>query len=151
MRCALDFALPSAGSNSAARMAMMAITTNNSINVNAARWLNLFSLSFMPQCLHRIDLGCASGGQPTGEEPDGRKQHGNDDKRGWVSRTDVEKLTSHQTTERQAARQARRNSDGDNGDSLTKHHPQHVSVLSPQGHANPNLLAALAHGVGEHA
>ena len=26
-----------------------------------------------------------------------------------------------------------------------------MSVLSPQGHANPNLLAALAHGVGEHA
>jgi hypothetical protein len=29
-------------------MAMMARTTSSSTNVNAARWLGLFSLSFMP-------------------------------------------------------------------------------------------------------
>jgi hypothetical protein len=34
---AFTFAFDNAGSNIAARMAMMAITTNNSINVNAAR------------------------------------------------------------------------------------------------------------------
>jgi len=33
--CALPLALDSAGNSMAARMAMMAITTNNSINVNA--------------------------------------------------------------------------------------------------------------------
>jgi hypothetical protein len=34
--CAFAFALASAGSSIAARMAMMAMTTSNSINVNAA-------------------------------------------------------------------------------------------------------------------
>src|SRR5262245_16661526 len=37
MRCARALDLANAGSNSAARMAMMAMTTSNSIRVNAAR------------------------------------------------------------------------------------------------------------------
>ena len=36
MFCAVDFAFESAGSNSAARMAMMAMTTSNSISVKPA-------------------------------------------------------------------------------------------------------------------
>ena len=35
MPCAFNLALPSAGNSSAARMAMMAMTTSNSISVNA--------------------------------------------------------------------------------------------------------------------
>jgi hypothetical protein len=35
---ALSFALAKAGSNNAARMAMIAMTTNSSIKVNAAPW-----------------------------------------------------------------------------------------------------------------
>jgi hypothetical protein len=37
MRCAFNFALLKAGNNIAARMAMMAMTTSNSISVNARR------------------------------------------------------------------------------------------------------------------
>ena len=36
--CALSFALPSAGNNMAARMAMMAMTTRSSIKVNPDRF-----------------------------------------------------------------------------------------------------------------
>jgi len=45
MRCALRLAAASAGSNRAARMAMMAITTSNSISVKALFCLEFFSYS----------------------------------------------------------------------------------------------------------
>ena len=45
MRCALDFALATAGNNIAARIAMMAITTSNSINVNARRDFKILRIS----------------------------------------------------------------------------------------------------------
>ena len=47
---ALSFALLNAGSNIAARMAMMAITTNNSIKVNADFEVVGFGAVFMVRC-----------------------------------------------------------------------------------------------------
>src|ERR1017187_9736413 len=46
MRCALALARARAGSNKAARMAMMAITTNNSIRVKAPIFLRMFFIFF---------------------------------------------------------------------------------------------------------
>src|SRR5437762_3103467 len=48
MRCALALAFANAGSNSAARMAMMAMTTSNSISVKALRGRMLFFIQDAP-------------------------------------------------------------------------------------------------------
>ncbi len=51
---ALLLALPRAGSNNAARMAIIAMTTSNSIKVNAPRPLVLFALK-------RLIIACFDG------------------------------------------------------------------------------------------
>src|SRR5258705_11549174 len=83
--CALSLAPVKAGNNSDARMAMMAMTTSSSTNVNKAKergstrrlqrfvrciLASGFSLSFMPQRLHRMDLSRASRRQQSRQQGD---------------------------------------------------------------------------------
>src|ERR1051325_5527053 len=62
---ALALAFASAGNNIAARIAMMAMTTNNSINVKAARlpapadlFISIFNFGVIPATIVLMSYGC---------------------------------------------------------------------------------------------
>ena len=50
VRCACSFALARAGNKRLAKIAMIAMTTNNSIRVNANFWLGFFKFNFTVAC-----------------------------------------------------------------------------------------------------
>src|SRR5579864_2073830 len=103
------------------------------------------------QCDQRIDSRRPARGNVRRCQRYGQQQQRHRHVRSGVHRAYLVQLGGKNTAQGQSTRDADADPEGSHSHSLADHHSHDVSPLSPEGHADADLVRPLAYGIGDHS